>query len=135
MKINWKVRLKNKYFWLALIPALILLVQQVLGVFGVSLDASELQEQLLAIVGTVFTLLALVGVVNDPTTKGISDSNNALTYTEPKASDADGEEEIEYWFNPSDVEDYEGEFDDYDDDDIDYSDIEEEGAVENGKEN
>lgn len=131
MKINWKVRLKNKYFWLALIPVLILLVQQVLGIFGVSLDASALQEQLLAFVGTVFTLLALVGVVNDPTTKGISDSNNALSYTEPKA---DGEEEIEYWFDPADVEDYEGEFDDYGDD-IDYSGIEEEGAVENGKEN
>lgn len=130
MKINWKVRSKNKYFWLALIPALILLVQQVLGVFGVSLDASELQEQLIAIVGTVFTLLALVGVVNDPTTEGISDSKNALTYTEPKA----GDEEVAYWFNEEDVEDYEGEFDDYDDD-IDYSEIEEEGAVENGKEN
>lgn len=128
MKINWKVRLKNKYFWLALIPALLLLVQQVLGVFGVPLDASELQEQLIAIVGTVFTLLALVGVVNDPTTEGISDSNNALSYTEPKASDADGDEEVEDWFNEEDVEDY-------DDDDIDYSGIEEEGAVENGNKN
>lgn len=127
MKINWKVRLKNKYFWLALIPALLLLVQQVLGVFGVPLDASELQEQLIAIVGTVFTLLALVGVVNDPTTEGISDSNNALSYTEPKASDADGDEEVEDWFNEEDVDDY--------DDDIDYSGIEEEGAVENGNKN
>lgn len=87
MKINWKVRLKNKAFWIALIPALFLLVTQVCKVFGLSLDLSALQEQVLGIVGTVFTLLALFGVVNDPTTSGASDSEQALTYSEPKKSE------------------------------------------------
>lgn len=87
MKINWKVRLKNKAFWVALIPALFLLVTQVCKVFGLSLDLSTLQEQVLGIVGTVFTLLALFGVVNDSTTSGASDSEQALTYSEPKKSE------------------------------------------------
>ena len=84
MKINWIVRFKNKTFWLALIPALLLLAQQVAGVLGFALDVTALQEQILGIVGTVFTLLALFGVVNDPTTAGASDSAQAMTYTEPK---------------------------------------------------
>lgn len=85
MKINWKVRLKNKSFWLALIPALLLLVQQVCAMFGLTLDLAPIQEQLLGIVGTVFGLLALFGIVNDPTTAGSSDSRQALGYTEPKS--------------------------------------------------
>ena len=84
MKINWKVRLKNKSFWLALIPALLLLIQQVCAMFGLTLDLAPIQEQLLGIVGTVFGLLALLGVVNDPTTTGVSDSTQALTYQNPK---------------------------------------------------
>lgn len=83
MNINWNVRLKNKAFWLALIPALALLAQQVLAVCGVTLDLTALQEQLLGIVGTVFTLLALLGVVNDPTTEGLQDSARAMGYTRP----------------------------------------------------
>ena len=84
MKINWKVRLRNKSFWLALIPALLLLIQQVCAMFGLTLDLAPIQEQLLGIVGTVFTLLALFGIVNDPTTTGVSDSSQALTYQKPK---------------------------------------------------
>lgn len=84
MKINWTVRIKNKAFWVSLIPALLLLAQQVASVFGFTLDLTTLQEQALGIVGTVFTLLALFGVVNDPTTAGASDSAQAMTYAEPK---------------------------------------------------
>lgn len=84
MKINWTVRFKNKAFWVAIIPALLLLAQQIASVFGFTLDLTTLQEQALGIVGTVFTLLALFGVVNDPTTSGTSDSDQAMTYTEPK---------------------------------------------------
>ena len=84
MNINWKVRVKNKAFWLALIPALLLLVQQVCAVVGVQLDFGELQAQLVAIVGTVFTLLAIRGSVADPTTAGVGDSEQAMGYTEPK---------------------------------------------------
>ena len=84
MKINWKVRIKNKYFWFAIIPVALLLVQQVLEIFGVSLDLSGLVGQLLDVVETAFVGLALVGVVVDPTTDGMSDSEQALTYDKPK---------------------------------------------------
>lgn len=84
MSINWKVRIKNKAFWVALIPALLLLIQQVCAVVGVQLDLGELQAQLVAIVGTVFAIIAILGIVADPTTKGVGDSEQAMTYTEPK---------------------------------------------------
>ena len=84
MSINWTVRLKNKAFWLALIPSLLLLVQQLAAVCGFTLDLTALQEHLMGLAGTVFTLLALFGVVNDPTTAGASDSARALGYTQPQ---------------------------------------------------
>ena len=84
MKINWIVRIKNKAFWLAIIPAAFLLVQQILALFGVQLDFSNYVEQLLEIINTVFLILAIIGIVNDPTTEGYSDSKLALTYDEPK---------------------------------------------------
>lgn len=84
MKINWTVRLKNKTFWLTAIPALLLLGSQILALFGVTWDYTPLAQQLSAITGTVFGLLALLGVVNDPTTTGVSDSSQALTYQKPK---------------------------------------------------
>ena len=84
MSINWRVRIKNKAFWAAIIPAALLLVQQVCAVFGVAVDFGELQAQLVAIVGTVFAILAILGIVADPTTAGMGDSEQAMTYTEPK---------------------------------------------------
>lgn len=84
MNINWKVRIKNKAFWLALIPALLLLIQQVCAVVGVQLDFGDLQAQLVAIVGTVFAILAILGIVADPTTAGMGDSEQAMGYDEPK---------------------------------------------------
>lgn len=85
MKINWLVRLKNKAFWVAIIPAVLLLAQQVCALFGVELNVAGVSDQLIAIVGTVFSVLALIGVVNDPTVAGMSDSEQAMTYTEPKS--------------------------------------------------
>ena len=82
--INWKVRIKNKMFWLALIPAVLLLVQVVASVFGFTLDLGDLGNKLLAVVNAVFGILALLGIVTDPTTAGLSDSAQALTYEEPK---------------------------------------------------
>lgn len=84
MSINWRVRIKNKAFWVAIIPAVLLLVQQVCAVFGVQLDFGGLQAQLVAIVGTVFAILAILGIVADPTTAGMGDSEQAMSYTEPK---------------------------------------------------
>ena len=84
MKINWLVRVKNKAFWVSLIPTILLLAQQVCGMFGVDIQIANLQDNLLSIVGTLFTLLAILGIVVDPTTDGISDSNLAMTYEEPR---------------------------------------------------
>jgi len=82
--INWKVRAKNKNFWMAMIPAVLLLVQTAAEVFGYSLDLGVLGNQLLDMVNAVFTVLAILGIVTDPTTAGISDSAQALAYEEPK---------------------------------------------------
>ncbi len=82
--INWKVRFKNKTFWLALIPAAFVLLQAVLALFGITFDSTVPEEKLLAIVHAVFVLLTLLGVVTDPTTEGISDSRQALSYQDPK---------------------------------------------------
>ena len=86
MKINWTVRIKNKAFWLALIPAALLLVQVVLAPFGYHWDYGVLSQQLAAIINALFAVLSIVGVVTDPTTKGFSDSTLALGYTEPAAN-------------------------------------------------
>ena len=82
--INWKVRVKNKAFWVAIIPAVLLLVQAVSAVFGYTLDFTELNTKLLAVVEAAFVVLAILGIVNDPTTKGLGDSERALTYEEPR---------------------------------------------------
>ena len=82
--INWKVRLKNKNFWLSLIPAVLLLIQVVAAPFGYKWDFGVLGQQLTAIVNAAFAVLTIVGVVTDPTTEGVSDSNQAMTYSDPK---------------------------------------------------
>ena len=85
--MNWKVRIKNKTFWLTVIPAVLLLIQVVAAVFGYTLDFGDLGNKLLAVVNAVFALLAILGVVNDPTTAGVADSTQALTYLEPKKTE------------------------------------------------
>lgn len=84
MKVNWLVRIKNKAFWMAIIPAMFLLVQQISAIFGYTFDFTPLVEQILEVVNTIFLVLAILGIVNDPTTKGLSDSYLARTYTNPK---------------------------------------------------
>lgn len=83
MNINWKVRIKNKNFWLTLIPAVLLLAQVVMAVFGVTIDIGDIGNKLIAVVNAAFGVLAILGVVTDPTTKGMSDSERALTYDKP----------------------------------------------------
>lgn len=82
--INWTVRLKNKAFWLALIPAVLLLAQAVAAVFGFALDFGELGDKLVAVVEALFLVLAILGIVTDPTTQGVADSTRALSYTKPE---------------------------------------------------
>ncbi|MDO4477559.1 MAG: phage holin [Lachnospiraceae bacterium] len=82
--INWIVRIKNKNFWLAIIPAILLLVQAVGNVFGFTLDLGDLGNKLLEVVNALFAVLAILGIVTDPTTAGVGDSKQAMTYTTPK---------------------------------------------------
>lgn len=81
--INWKVRIKNKNFWLSIIPAIILLIQAIGAVFGVTWDFGDLSQKLIAVVNAAFVVLAILGIVTDPTTAGVADSNRAMGYDEP----------------------------------------------------
>ena len=81
-KINWKIRLRNKAFWLGAIPAALLLARSAVGI---SLELDWLGERLLELVNALFALLAALGVVTDPTTEGLGDSERALAYTAPAA--------------------------------------------------
>ena len=83
MKINWKFRFQNKTTLTAIILALVALVYQVLGLFGVVPKIS--QDELTTVIGMVINLLCLLGIVVDPTTAGVSDSARALTYDTPRA--------------------------------------------------
>lgn len=85
MKINWKVRFKNPYFWIGLVAV-------VLAAIGASPDSFTSWEilwaQITALAGNPFALgcvvIAIMGYVSDPTTKGLGDSKEALTYRKPK---------------------------------------------------
>lgn len=81
MNINWKVRMKQKSFWVAIISAIFLFVQQVSGAFDY--DITVCTEQLTSIVNSVLGILVLLGVIQDPTTRGLQDSKQAQQYNEP----------------------------------------------------
>ena len=83
--INWTVRIKNKNFWLAIIPAVVLLAQAMAAVFGITLELGALGDKLVAVVNAVFGVLVILGVVNDPTTEGLGDSKQAMGYNYPKS--------------------------------------------------
>ena len=82
--INWTVRFRNKAFWVSLIPAVLLLVQGVAAVFGYTLDLGALGDRLLCVVNALFAVLAVLGVVTDPTTAGVGDSQQAMGYDTPR---------------------------------------------------
>lgn len=82
--INWKIRIKSKAFWLAIVPAIFLLIQTIADPFGYKWDFVILNQQMAAIINAAFAVLSILGIVTDPTTDGISDSKQALDYTEPR---------------------------------------------------
>lgn len=94
-KINWKVRAKNQYFWIALIPAALVLVQMVLALFGINWQPDALSDQLIAIVNAVFVVLGILGIVVDPTTKGANDTDQAMGYEAPRAEENTAPDEDE----------------------------------------
>ena len=81
MNINWKVRLRSGPFWLGLISLVLTLVYTLLNMAGV-IPAFD-QKEILDIAVMLLQILAFVGVVSDPTTKGVSDSAQARTYEKP----------------------------------------------------
>ncbi len=86
MKINWKVRLKNPVFWLTVIPAVITFVYTVLGAVGVVPSLSE--DVVVNIITALISALTTVGVLVDPTTKGVGDSERAMGYDAPNDDSA-----------------------------------------------
>lgn len=85
--INWRVRCLNRQFWISLIPAVLVLIQVILSVFGIEIDFGVLSGKLLAVVDAIFIVLAILGIVADPTTEGLGDSSLAMTYEIPKTKD------------------------------------------------
>ncbi|SET69392.1 holin, phage phi LC3 family [Oceanobacillus limi] len=86
-KVNWKVRVKNKSFWLAIIPAVLVVVQLVAGWFDIPIAADLIGAELAKLVNGVFTVLILLGIVTDHTTDGVGDSKQALGYVKPRKDD------------------------------------------------
>ena len=81
--MNWKIRFSKVSFWLAIVPAVLMVIQSVAAVFGFNLDFTALNEQLAAVINAVFGVLILLGIVADPTTPGIGDSERAKQYVKP----------------------------------------------------
>jgi phi LC3 family holin len=79
--INWKVRFKNKVWLAAFITFLVSTVYQFLAMFEIA--PALTQGAVMQIVAAVLQLLSLLGVVVDPTTKGLRDSERAMGYKEP----------------------------------------------------
>lgn len=82
MRINWKVRIQHKQFWVSLIALLIVLANQIAGIFNV--DITVYNGQVTSISETILSILALLGIIIDPTTSGVSDSEQALNYDKLK---------------------------------------------------
>ena len=89
MKINLRIRFQNKAFWVALIPALLILVQAGAAVFGYTLDFSDLSGKLLALIDAIFVVLAILGIAVDPTTPGVGDSERALNRSDLNENEVD----------------------------------------------
>ena len=87
MNINWKVRLKNPVFWTTISPAAVSFVYCIMGAFGIVPALTE--SMVLNIAGAVITALTVVGVLVDPTTKGVGDSHLAMTYNAPREDGKD----------------------------------------------
>lgn len=82
MQINWKLRLKNKVTLISIITLVVAIVYQTLNMFGIIPDIE--QQQLLDVLCRIVDLLALLGIVVDPSTAGIGDTKNVLERDEPR---------------------------------------------------
>ena len=85
MKINWTVRLKNKVWLATMISFLISTVYQWLGYFDIAPMVT--QDAVLQLASAVLQVLSLLGLIVDPTTAGVADSERAMKYEEPYQQD------------------------------------------------
>ena len=83
MRINWRVRIANRQFWASAVPALALVIEAFASLFGFEIDLTTFTGQLLTVINAVFAFLVILGIVVDPTTEGVGDSNRAMSYQEP----------------------------------------------------
>ncbi len=90
MNINWKVRLKSGSWWLGIVSAVVTAVFAVLQLCNVELPVTA--EQVLQAATLVLMIPAAVGITTDPTTKGVSDSAQAMAYDAPKQDIATDEQ-------------------------------------------
>lgn len=81
MNINWKVRLQNKTWLLAMLAAIVAFVYQLLGLLDIVPAVS--QDQVTQLIGLVINILVALGIVVDPTTTGVTDSSRAMHYDKP----------------------------------------------------
>ncbi len=82
MKINWKVRFKNKTWLITFLLAVLAFIYQISGMFDIVPPVT--QDMATQLIAAVINILVALGVVIDPTTAGTSDSEQALKYNEPK---------------------------------------------------
>ena len=87
MKINWRVRIANRQFWASAVPALALVFEAFASLFGFEIDLDTLTGQVLTVINAVFAFLVILGIVVDPTTEGVGDSQRALGYERPATWD------------------------------------------------
>lgn len=81
MKINWKLRFQNKTTLVAIVLQAVTLVYAMLALVGIT--PGIVQDEITNVLYILVELLCLLGIVVDPTTKGLADSQRAMEYTEP----------------------------------------------------
>lgn len=93
--INWRVRVRNANFWASLLPLILLTMQNMARVFGYEIDLGDKTDEIMAAVTPLLSVLALMGIVNDPTVATWSDSPRALAYTEPYRRDMNDDGKVD----------------------------------------
>ena len=82
MNINWKIRFQNKTFLTGLISLVVVFIYDLLQLLEIA--PAVTQSAVMKVAEGILTILGMLGVIADPTTAGLSDSKQALTYTSPK---------------------------------------------------
>lgn len=82
MQINWKVRFQNKTFLAGMISLVVVFIYDLLQLLEIA--PAVTQSAVMQVAEGILTILGMVGVIADPTTAGVADSKQAMTYDAPK---------------------------------------------------